>query len=162
PDSAYPNFTTAEGGNALKALTTVVGNTGVGTFSSFSLATGSFNTAVGAGSLDLNTADQNTATGSCPCGNVFGTNVSLIALISNVSATELLRNQIAGSRRRQLSHAFNATHRKVDPDGPAVNTIPHWSDSFTYNGLVYTYTMVGTDPRRGSATTVIPTVLIPL
>src|SRR5262249_6211943 len=116
----------------------------------------------GAGSPDLNTADQNTATGSCLGANMFGPNVSITALIGNVSATELLRKQITGSRGRQLSHAFNATHGKVDPDGPSVNTIPHWSDSFTYNGLVYTYTMVGTDPRRSSATTVIPTVLIPL
>ena len=27
------------------------------------------------------------------------------------------------------------------------NTILHWSDSFTYNGLIYNYTMVGTDPK---------------
>src|SRR5215471_9006551 len=119
PDGAYPNFTS----------TTGVGNTGVGTFSLFSLSTGNSNTAVGAGSLDLNTADQNTATGSCPGANMFDPNVSITALIGNVSATELLRKQIAGSRRRQLSHAFNATHGKVDPDALRVKTIPHWSDS---------------------------------
>src|SRR5215475_5489541 len=91
PDGAYPNFTTAEGDNSLKALTTGVGNTGGGTFSLFSLSTGNSNTAVGAGSLDLNTADQNTATGSCPGANMFDPNVSITALIGNVSATELLR-----------------------------------------------------------------------
>lgn len=42
------------------------------------------------------------------------------------------------------------------------NTIPYWTDTFTYHGLQYTYDMVGTDPRKGSATTVVPTVLIPL
>jgi probable HAF family extracellular repeat protein len=63
---------------------------------------------------------------------------------------------------RHVGHVLNLTHGKANPDAPGVNTIPHWSDSFTYNGLVYNYTMVGTDPRRGSATTVIPTVLIPL
>ena len=31
PDGGYPNFTTAEGDNALKALTTGVENTAVGT-----------------------------------------------------------------------------------------------------------------------------------
>jgi hypothetical protein len=51
---------------------------------------------------------------------------------------------------------------KIDQDATTLTTIPHWSDSFTYQGLVYTYTMVGTDPKRSSATTVIPTVLIPL
>src|ERR1044072_2696070 len=64
PDGGYPNFTTAEGDNALKALTSGVGNTAVGTFSLFSVSSGNFNTAVGAGSLDLNQADFDTSTGS--------------------------------------------------------------------------------------------------
>jgi len=64
PDGGYPNFTTAEGDNALKALTTGIWNTAVGTFSLFSVSTGNFNTAVGAGSLALNTGDSNTATGA--------------------------------------------------------------------------------------------------
>src|ERR1041385_145040 len=41
------------------------------------------------------------------------------------------------------------------------NTIPYWSDSFTYQGLDFTYKMVGTDPQTGSGTTLIPTELIP-
>src|SRR5690242_6389125 len=57
---------------------------------------------------------------------------------------------------------LDLTHGKNNPDAPGVITIPHWSDSFTYNGLVYKYTMVGTDPKKSSATTVIPTVLIPI
>ncbi len=64
PDGGYPNFTTAEGANALFSLTTGSANTAVGFFSLFSNATGSFNTAVGAGALDLNMADDNTATGA--------------------------------------------------------------------------------------------------
>ena len=63
PDGAYPNFTTAEGENALKDLTTGTGNTALGAFSLFGTTTGSFNTAVGAGALDLNTGDANTAVG---------------------------------------------------------------------------------------------------
>lgn len=39
-------------------------------------------------------------------------------------------------------------------------TIPYWSDSLTYQGLTYTYRMVGTDPKLGSKTTVVPTVII--
>src|SRR5437764_4900575 len=64
PDGGYPNFTTAEGANALFSLTTGSANTAVGFFSLFSNSTGNFNTAVGAGALDLNTADDNTATGT--------------------------------------------------------------------------------------------------
>ena len=63
PDGAYPNFTTAEGQSALQGLTTGAGNTALGAYSLFSTSTASFNTAVGAGALDLNTGDSNTAVG---------------------------------------------------------------------------------------------------
>jgi len=41
-------------------------------------------------------------------------------------------------------------------------TVPFWTDSFSYQGLTYNYRMVGTDPKRGSATTIVPTVIIPM
>src|SRR5215211_3808528 len=63
PDGCYPNFTTAEGCEALNSLTSGAGNTGVGWRSLFSNSSASFNTAIGAGSLVLNNADNNTAVG---------------------------------------------------------------------------------------------------
>jgi probable HAF family extracellular repeat protein len=81
----------------------------------------------------------------------------------DVMPLESLKAKDQGRRpSRAVGHVLNLTRGKVNPDAPGQNTIPHWSDSFTYNGLVYNYTMVGTDPKRGSATTVIPTVLIPI
>src|SRR5206468_5071138 len=47
PDGCYPNFTTAEGCDALSLLTTGAGNTGLGWRSLFLDSTGSFNTGVG-------------------------------------------------------------------------------------------------------------------
>src|SRR5262250_595751 len=64
PDGGYPNFTTAEGQNALFSLTSGAGNTAVGWFSLKSITSNSFNTAVGAGTLLLNTGDENTAIGT--------------------------------------------------------------------------------------------------
>jgi len=64
PDGGYPGFNTAEGQNALSALTTGQGNTGVGWDSLFAGATNNLNTAIGAGALVLNTADNNTAVGA--------------------------------------------------------------------------------------------------
>ncbi|MFL6499546.1 MAG: tail fiber domain-containing protein [Candidatus Udaeobacter sp.] len=64
PDGSYPNFTTAEGQNALFSLTTGAANTAIGWYSLFSNAQGSFNTATGAGALLFNTTDQNTAFGA--------------------------------------------------------------------------------------------------
>jgi len=82
PPGGYPNFTTAAGDHALQALTLGVGNTALGTFSMFSVTTGNFNTAVGAGALDLNTADSNTATGAA-------------ALLLNTTGTENTANGTA-------------------------------------------------------------------
>jgi len=64
PDGCYPGFTTAEGCLALQNLTTGTGNTGVGWRSLFLVGSAGFNTAVGAGTLVLNTADSNTAVGA--------------------------------------------------------------------------------------------------
>src|SRR6266480_333595 len=82
PDGGYPNFTTAEGQNALRSLTTGAANTALGAYTLFSTATASFNTAVGAGALDLNTGDNNTATGAA-------------ALLLNTTGTENTANGTA-------------------------------------------------------------------
>src|SRR5207249_9992224 len=63
-DPCYPNFTTAEGCDALSSLTTGTGNTALGWRSLFLDTTGSFNTGVGAGALALNNASSNTAIGA--------------------------------------------------------------------------------------------------
>jgi hypothetical protein len=75
PNGCYPAYTTAEGCNALQSLTTGLANTGVGWYSLFGNSAGSYNTAVGAGALDLNTASSNTAVGA-------------VALLLNTSGTE--------------------------------------------------------------------------
>jgi trimeric autotransporter adhesin len=64
PDGCYPNYTTAEGCNALNFLTSGAGNTGVGWYALYVNTTGNFNTGVGGGALALNNADSNTAVGA--------------------------------------------------------------------------------------------------
>jgi len=75
PDGCYPNYTTAEGCNALQFLGAGAGNTGLGWYSLFLVGDGSFNTGVGGGALALNTADSNTAVGA-------------VALLLNSSGTQ--------------------------------------------------------------------------
>jgi hypothetical protein len=73
PDGCYPNYTTAEGCNALSLLSTGVANTGLGWYSLASVTAGNYNTGVGAGTLLLNTADSNTAVGTAALlSNTFG------------------------------------------------------------------------------------------
>src|SRR6478752_10819199 len=64
PDGGYPGQNTAEGQNALLSLTSGGFNTANGWLSLRAVTTGSFNTGVGGGTLALNTADNNTATGA--------------------------------------------------------------------------------------------------
>ncbi|MBI3824864.1 MAG: hypothetical protein HY294_02590 [Candidatus Rokubacteria bacterium] len=40
--------------------------------------------------------------------------------------------------------------------------VPLWSGSFTFQGTTFPYTMVGTDPSAGSATSSVPVVIIPV
>jgi hypothetical protein len=88
PDGAYPNFTTAEGQNALHSLTSGAANTALGAYSLFSATTASFNTAVGAGALDLNTGDSNpvvSVAALLPNTGTQNTAVGVDALLSNTT-----------------------------------------------------------------------------
>jgi hypothetical protein len=44
----------------------------------------------------------------------------------------------------------------------AAASVPTWTGSFTFKAQTYTYQMVGTNPASGSATTTIPTEILPL
>jgi hypothetical protein len=88
PDGGYPNFNTAEGNNALKNLTTGVGNAAAGWFSLFSNTDGSFNTALGAGTLLSNVGDQNMGFG------IQNTAIGALALFSNATGSQ---NTAAGA-----------------------------------------------------------------
>ena len=79
PDGGYPGLNTAEGTNALKNLTTGVANTGVGWYSLFSNTDGSFNTALGAGTLLFNVGNTTTREGT------QNTAIGAAALLSNTT-----------------------------------------------------------------------------
>jgi Chaperone of endosialidase len=64
PDGGYAGANTAEGQNALLNLTTGTANTAVGFLSLSMQVKANFNTALGAGALLVNGADENTATGA--------------------------------------------------------------------------------------------------
>jgi trimeric autotransporter adhesin len=90
PDGGYPGGNTAEGQNALLSRTTGGFNTALGWFSLKSLTTGSFCTGVGAGTLVLNSGDQNTAVGAAALllNSVGGDNTAIgaVALLNNTAA----------------------------------------------------------------------------
>ena len=108
PDGGYPNFTTAEGTNALQNLTTGAANTAAGWRSLFATSTGSFNTGVGAGTLTLNNADSNTAVGTAALllntTGIENTAIGTAALVHNDTSQQntatgafALSNHISGN-----------------------------------------------------------------
>jgi trimeric autotransporter adhesin len=98
PDGCYPNFTTAEGCDALHFLTNGAGNTALGWRSLFFDNSGSFNTAVGAGTLLANTADNNTATGAgALLGNTTGVHNTANGVFSLTTNTVGADNTATGA-----------------------------------------------------------------
>jgi hypothetical protein len=130
PDGCYPNFTTAEGCNALKALTTGLANTGLGWYALFSNSTANFSTGLGAGALALSNADNNTAVGAgAMLLNTTGsenTAVGANALVHNGIGSDnnafgtnaLFNNDSSGNGSANFNNAFgrNALANNVDGD----------------------------------------------
>lgn len=81
----------------------------------------------------------------------FGANKSQTTLAGRDNPIPQLLTKLHTAN--QASRNFNASQ---------IITIPYWTGSFNYHGISYSYRMVGTDPSLGSATTVVPTVIIPL
>ena len=73
PDGGYPGFNTAAGTNALSNLTAGVGNAAVGWYSLFSNTDGSFNTALGAGTLLFNLGQRGQGNGEGSQNTAVGT-----------------------------------------------------------------------------------------
>jgi hypothetical protein len=129
PDGCYPNFTTAEGCNALNSLTGGAGNTGLGWYALFGTSTGNFNTAVGAGTLVLNNEDSNTAVGTAALlFNTAGTSNSALgtgAMVNNDNGSDntglgafALYNNTEGNSNTAVG--FNAlySHTGAPPSKP--------------------------------------------
>ena len=115
PDGGYPNFTTAEGQNALFSLATGAANTAVGWRSLFSDTEGSFNTATGAGTLLLNTSSKNTAFGAAALlFNTTGlgnTAVGAAALLHNTIAEGNTATGAFALSTNTTGHSNTATGR---------------------------------------------------
>jgi probable HAF family extracellular repeat protein len=102
--------------------------------------------------------------------NYFDRTGSLGAIASGASRSSGTNSKAATSAKRSGSfrEGTRELQRRREERGDRMrpedttNTIPYWSDSFNYQGLVFKYKMVGRDPSKGSSTTVIPTFIVPL
>jgi hypothetical protein len=91
PDGGYPGFTTAEGLNALKNLTSGLGNSAFGWYSLFSKTTANYNSGLGAGTMALNSGAANIASGIAALilttEGTRNTTNGAAAMVSNSTAT---------------------------------------------------------------------------
>ena len=159
PDGCYPNFTTAEGCNALNFLTTGAGNSGLGWYALFSDSTGSFNTGVGGGALTLNNADSNTAVGAAALllNTSGGENVAVgtDALVFNsiasdnnaVGAFALFNNDSSGNGSANFNNAHGRNALQANVDGTQNNAM---GDDAMFNNTLGSFnTAVGDDALDG-------------
>ena len=141
PDGGYPNYTTAEGQNALNSLTTGAANSGLGWYALFTDSSGNYNTAEGAGALALNNADFNTAIGAAALllnnGN-SNTALGAGALLNNTNGygniavgVEALFNHQGGP----YNNAFGADALWSDQGGQSNNAFGYRALYFNVNGI---------------------------
>lgn len=133
PDGGYPGGNTAEGTNALQNLDFYdgvgVGNTAVGWYSLFTNSVGRYCTAVGAGALALNIADENTAVGAAALllndGGVLNTAVGTNALDHNglgswncaFGVLALANNELGGGNCAFGTYALAGDHSELVLEG---------------------------------------------
>jgi hypothetical protein len=94
------------------------------------------------------------------------TSVTLMARVSTAGATTV-GNDVSVINWHSASHGSQhvaTTAQAIITTGsqPKIKSIPYWTSSFTYQKRAYPYTMVGTDPAKGSAVTTVPTLLVPI
>jgi trimeric autotransporter adhesin len=141
PDGCYPNFTTAEGCNALSHLTGGAGNTGLGWYALFGTSTGNFNTAVGAGTLVLNNQDSNTAVGTAALLlNTAGAGNSGLGTAALVNNDNGANNTAVGAFALQTN--INGNNNTAVGNGALQNSIGDFNNALGAGA--------GTDPDIGS------------
>ncbi len=149
PDGGYPGFTTAEGTNALKNLTTGSANTAVGWYSLFSDTDGSYNTGVGAGTLALNGGDQNTATGAgallLNSTGIQNTANGVLALVNNttgfnntaIGVSALFNNTTGGNNTANGVFALSSNTTGFSNTAIGISALANNTTGFNNTALGY-------------------------
>ena len=168
PDGCYPNFTTAEGCDALNSVTSGSGNTALGWRSLFLDSTASFNTGVGAGALALNNGDSNTAVGAAALLlNTSGTENTAVgadALVNNDTGSSNTANgsfalfsNIEGDRNTAIG--FHALENNIANSNTAVGADVLGSNTTGINNLAVGNTALFNNTEGSGNTAIGPAAL---
>ena len=107
PDGCYPNFTTAEGCNALNFLSTGSGNTALGSYALSENSDANYNTGVGVGALAVNNGNNNTALGA----------LALLLNLDGIENTAVGANALFSNREGFFNTALGAGALYSNSDG---------------------------------------------
>ena len=95
----------------------------------------------------------------------------LVAVLSVMMVAALALSLFAvtgtGAHAAQVSGGkgaprFAQFHQNISDAALSGSGLVHWSSSFTAEGKTWKFSMVGTNPSKGSATTTVPVTIVPL
>src|SRR5215469_11765819 len=78
-----------------------------------------------------------------------------------IAAAAVVIGAAGGASAKYLPHS-DAVHAEAQRTQAAATPLTTWRRLYMRKGVQYKWTMVGTDPANGSATTKVPTYIIPL
>ena len=81
--------------------------------------------------------------------------LTLILLVSRNAAAQ------SNSKTDGVGDPMFRTESSVTMVPATSKTVPHWTSSFTYQGVTYPFTMVGTDPATSNSETIVDVAIIP-
>ena len=81
--------------------------------------------------------------------------LTLILLVSRNAAAQ------SNSKTDGVGNPMFRTESSVTTVPATSKTVPHWTSSFTYQGVTYPFTMVGTDPATSNSETIVDVAIIP-
>ena len=84
--------------------------------------------------------------------------LSLLTLILVMPAISVAQSD---SEADKFGTPMFTTDSSVTTVPATSKTVPHWTSSFTYKGVTYPYTMVGTNPASSNSTTTVDVAIIP-
>src|SRR5215471_17878840 len=124
----------------------------------------------GRGNRDETQSRQNIRRAGCSA--LFGlAGLLLFFLVAQASAQtspfgpEMFGSNGSGDFKFRIFDGANFNGQYLEADGKNSansNTVQHWKGTFKWQGQEFAFTLVGTDPSHGSATTTIPVVLVPV
>ncbi len=88
--------------------------------------------------------------------------VMIAALVCTALVINAPQTTHAAGGKGKSTPRFVRFHHNFSDATLATTSLKHWSSAFVTKGTKYRYTMVGTNPARGSATSTIPVTIVPL